>query len=228
MQQLNQPTVKYLWNHVSPVVETILQLSWGNSMAEKRYVIGDRQGWLRIKLEPSKKIVPVVEFLQVEFTKRTGGRDYFKILEGVYKGQSASVSEKSTSQSHLGKPLHAYGSGGSLAVDISKQELTYSGKTVSITVEPSALPTVGTHNIQIPDFPHSMGNSYLSKSPYALNWFFLGTGNASAGNDRYLHCGLASAGCVTVDPTEWTKLYQYLIKRRAGDGKSVGKIKISA
>ena len=177
---------------------------------------------------PSNKIVAVIEYLQVEFTERTGERDYFNILEGVYKGQKASVSQKSASQSHLGKPLPTYAGAGAISVDISKRELTYSGITVSITVEPTALPTVGTHNIQIPDFPHSLGDGYLSKSAYALNWFFLGSGNASAGNDRYLHCGLASAGCVTVDPDKWTKLYQYLIKRRAGDGKSVGKIKITA
>jgi hypothetical protein len=197
-------------------------------MAEKRYVIGDSQGWLRVKLEPSKREVALIEYLQVEFDNRVNGRDQFKILEGVYQGQLASVAQKSASQSHLGTPLPAYGSGATLEVSISKKELTYAGIVVSITVEPSALPTVGTHNIQIPDFPHSIGSGYLGDSSYALNWFFLGVGNASAGNDRYLHTGLASAGCVTVDPKKWTALYQYLIKRRNPGGKNVGTITIKS
>lgn len=197
-------------------------------MAEKRYTIGDSQGWLKVKLEPSKKIVSLIEFLQVEFTSRTGGRDHFKILEGVYKDKLASVSQKSATQSHLGKPVPNYGSAAKLEVSISKKELKYSGKTVSITVSPYALPKIGTHKIQIPDFPHSIGSSYLPKSKYALNWFFLGVGNASAGNDRYLHTGQVSAGCVTVDPDKWTALYQHLIKRRSGDGKSVGTITIKS
>lgn len=195
-------------------------------MAEKRYTTGDSQGWLKVKLEPSNEIVSLVEFLQVEFLNRTGGRDHFKILEGVYKDKLASVSQKSATQSHLEKPLPAYGGAAQLEVSISKSELKYSGNTVSITVSPSALPQVGTHKIQLPDFPHPIGNSYLSKSKYALNWFFLGVGNASSGNDRYLHTGQISAGCVTVDPDKWTALYQHLIKCRTGDGKSVGTITI--
>jgi hypothetical protein len=197
-------------------------------MSEKRYSIGDSQGWLKVKLEPSKKIVSLIEYLQVEFTNRTAGRDHFKILEGVYKDKLASVSQKSATQSHLGKPLPSYGSAATLEVSISKRELKYAGKTVSIAVSESALPKIGTHKIQIPDFPHSIGRSYLSKSKYALNWFFLGVGSASAGNDRYLHTGRISAGCVTVDPDKWTALYQYLIKRRSGDGKSVGSITIKS
>ncbi|MBK6973753.1 MAG: hypothetical protein IPH26_12685 [Sterolibacteriaceae bacterium] len=39
---------------------------------------------------------------------------------------------------------------------------------------------------------------YLGQTPYAKTWFDLGTGNAVRGNnDRYLHTGRVSAGCIT-------------------------------
>jgi hypothetical protein len=59
----------------------------------------------------------------------------------------------------------------------------------------------------------------------ARNWFYLGRAAAiRGGNERYLHTGRVSLGCVTVDPVEWTKVYQYLILCRSGDGKTVGSI----
>jgi hypothetical protein len=195
-------------------------------MPEKRYLIGDSRGWLKVKLEPSGQIVSLIEYLQVEFIERRARRDHFRILEGVYKDKLASVAQKSASESHLGKPLPAYGSAADLEVSISDQELKYSGKTVPIVVSSSSPPSVGTHRIQIPDFPHTLGSTYLSQTNYALNWFFLGVGRATASNDRYLHPGRVSAGCVTVDPSKWTELYRYLIQRRSGDGKSIGSVRI--
>ena len=197
-------------------------------MAEKRYVLGDRSGWLRVKLEPSKKIVSLPEYLKVEFADTRSNRDHFKILEGVHKNKLASVVVKSGNGSHLGKPMPTYTEGAKLAVDISKLQLVYKRTTVKITVNSSAKPKVGTHKIQIPDFPHKLGARYLPKSKYALSWFFLGTGTASTSNDRYLHTGQASLGCVTVDTDKWTDLYRLLILSRAGDGRSVGTITIKA
>ena len=59
-----------------------------------------------------------------------------------------------------------------------------------------------------------------------MNWFFLGVGNASYGNDRYLHTGSISAGCVTVEPSNWEDIYKYLILSRQGDNTNVGIITI--
>jgi hypothetical protein len=55
--------------------------------------------------------------------------------------------------------------------------------------------------------------------------FYLGKDGTSK-NDRYLHTGSVSFGCITVDPDEWTALYKYLILSRKGDGKNVGTIKV--
>jgi hypothetical protein len=63
-----------------------------------------------------------------------------------------------------------------------------------------------------------------------MTWFYLGTGNAIAGrNDRYLHPGRISAGCVTVtDLSKWDSLYAVLILSRATGGKNVGTINVQS
>ena len=62
----------------------------------------------------------------------------------------------------------------------------------------------------------------------AMAWFYLGTGNAKPGdNDRYLHPGRVSAGCVTVtEVSKWDSLYAVLILSRATGGKDVGTITV--
>ncbi len=73
-----------------------------------RYISTDNTGWLRVKLEPAGRVVPLPQYIKVAFDERRNGRDYFNIEDGVYKGNSASVSQKSESSSWLGKPLLAY------------------------------------------------------------------------------------------------------------------------
>jgi hypothetical protein len=105
---------------------------------------------------------------------------------------------------------------------IGAQELSYLGKTVkAITASGASVIPVGTHPIQLPDFPHLLGSGYLTHSLYAKSWFYLGQGIATPGsNDRYLHTGRVSLGCLKVDPPAWTELYQFLIRCRGRDGTS--------
>ena len=51
-------------------------------MSEKRYVIGGRDGWLKVKREPIGQVIALPEYLLVEFSYNKNGRDYFKVLEG--------------------------------------------------------------------------------------------------------------------------------------------------
>ncbi|MBL0700396.1 MAG: hypothetical protein JJV92_05895, partial [Desulfosarcina sp.] len=81
---------------------------------------------------------------------------------------------------------------------------------------------VGKHNLEIPYEVHSLGIGYQALSKYAKTWFRIGHSG-----DRFLHPGRISAGCVTVtDIAAWTRIYEYLIKSRKGDGKSVGTIEV--
>jgi len=190
-------------------------------MAEKRHVIGGNDGWLNVKREPGGSIVALPEYLQVEFSHNRDGRDFFKALEGGEQGKAFSVK-----QGNLKPGLPLYRPAAHLEFTIAAQKLAFSGGSVkAITAQGASAVAVGTHPIQIPDFPHELGSTYVSQSRFAKNWFYLGRGAAIPGNnDRYLHTGRVSLGCVTVDPGDWTRLYQSLILCRSGDGKTVGSI----
>lgn len=191
-------------------------------MLEKRYIPGGVNGWLNVKREPSGEIVALPENLSVDFLHSKNDRDYFTANEGVEKGKSFSVA-----QGNLKNGSPAYWETASLNFNITKQELTYfGGKVSAVTYDRNPI-FPGIHPIQLPDFPHQLGVSYVGRSRFAKTWFYLGSGVAIPGdNDRYLHTGDRSAGCVTVDPDGWTALYQFLILCRSGDGKTVGSLTV--
>lgn len=191
-------------------------------MAEKRYTVGSSQGWLNIKREPSGQIIAVPGFLQVQFTVAKDGRDYFTVLEGPEKGGTFSVKA-----GNLKPGVPSYKGPAKLEFSPTKQLLTYAGGIIKAITHPDNPVPLGMHPIQLPDFPHDIGAGYLAQTSYAMNWFYLGRGNALPGNnDRYLHAGRVSAGCITVEPTGWTKLYEYLILCRSNDAKTVGSVSV--
>lgn len=195
--------------------------SKGGSLSERRYILGGTDGWLRIRAEPSGQIVAVPELLRVDLTHTKEGRDHFTVIEGVHLGKRFSVKT-----GNLGRGAGVHKGPVQLVFDLTKNVLTYPGGTIT-TVSSSAKPTpVGIHPIQIPDFPHDGGVHYMNQSRYAKTWFFLGQGNSRVGNDRYLHTGQASLGCITADPLNWTKLYEYLIRCRSSDGKTIGRVSV--
>lgn len=191
-------------------------------MPEKRYTVAGMDGWLNVKREPSGLVIAVPEFIQVEVERSSGGRDFFSVLEGVERGKHFSVKSGNLK---VGSP--GYRAAAVLQFNLGRESLSYPGGEVkAITHSRNPIPA-GVHPIQLPDFPHSLGMGYMSQSTYAKSWFYLGQGNAVPGNnDRYLHPGSVSAGCITVDPSEWTRLYQYLILCRSGDGKTVGTVTV--
>jgi hypothetical protein len=190
----------------------------------KKYVVGDRSGWLRVKLDNSALEISLPEYLQVEFMQNKLGRDYFKVLEGVERGKKCSVKEGNLRQGVFG-----YEEAAKLEFSLSKEQLTYRGRTIKAVTDLDNSIPMGEYPIQIPDFPHPGGVGYLNKTEYARSWFYLGYGKAVSGKgDRYLHTGLVSAGCVTVDPSGWTQLYKYLIISRNGDASNVGRLSVVA
>ncbi len=191
-------------------------------MSNKRYTVGGMDGWLLIRSEPSGANVPIPEYLQVELTASNAGRDFFTVLEGVYRGRKFSVKS-----GNLSARRPEYRGPALLTFSASKKTLTYAQGTVKAFTEARNPIPVGAHPIQIPDHPHSIGMGYLGATPYAKTWFYLGHGEAvSHQGDRYLHPGSISAGCVTVDPAAWTQLYRLLILSRSGDGKTVGRVSV--
>ena len=152
------------------------------------------------------------------------GRDFFTVLEGVHKGKRCSVTAGNLSPAAV--PLRKAAS-----LVFTKSDGILKCGTVSLNAQMAPHNQIpnGEHPIQIPDFPHHAGRNYMTDSPYAKTWFFLGHGAAQAGEsgrDRYLHTGLISGGCVTVDPDGWTRLYELIIKCRSNDGTTIGSITV--
>lgn len=160
----------------------------------------------------------------MEVQSSKDNRDYFTVLEGSEKNKTFSVKA-----GNLKAGIPPFWPPARLTFSISKNKLSFPGgeiKAITVTRNP---PPLGIVPIQIPDFPHIMGASYQVHSIYAKSWFHLGQGHAvsgSNGRDRYLHTGMESAGCITVEPAGWTRLYQYLILCRGNDGKTVGSVTV--
>ena len=193
-------------------------------MASRRNIIGGSDGWLRIKLEPSGEIVSVPEHLQVELSGSSQGRDFLTVLEGVHQGKRGSVTSGNLTPAAI--PLRK---AARLVFTKSTGILVCGTAKMHAEMFPLNEISDGEHPIQLPDFPHAGGRGYLTDSRYAKTWFYLGYGNARAGSeglDRYLHTGRVSAGCVTVEPSGWTQLYELIIKCRSNDGKTIGSLTV--
>ena len=135
----------------------------------KKYVSTDRSGWTNVKLDGGT-VVALPQYLRVEFDTRTANRDHFTILEGVYSGKKASVSAKSASTSWLASPLPTYKSPVFLTFDKSTGVMTTPVGNLKTKTDPTNPISNGSHPIQLPDFPHSLGSSYVSRASKAMTW----------------------------------------------------------
>ncbi|WP_152034019.1 hypothetical protein [Paracidovorax avenae] len=191
-------------------------------MAEKRHIVGGADGWLNARREPSGVVVALPELLEVLWDGTEGGRDLFRVQEGAERGGQFSVK---SGYLKAGNP--GWRGGAQLQFSVGKERLNFPGGQLRAITHARNPIRTGTHPVQLPDFPHSIGAIYSSRSPYSKTWFYLGHGHAVPGNnDRYLHPGSVSAGCITVDPGEWTALYKYLILCRRGDGTTMGTVTV--
>jgi hypothetical protein len=188
----------------------------------KHVTDADGHGWLIVKWAEGKTVPAVPQYLRVQPLKTQGGREYFKVLEGLCAGKEAGVKQKAGGGSYLadGDPKEP---AARLKFNRKTKQLWYgdSGPIAAMTDPANKVP-LGTHDLEIPDEVHRLGEPYLKDSRYATTWFRVGHSG-----DRFLHPGHVSAGCVTVtDTKKWTDVYDYLIKRRLGDDKSVGRIEV--
>ncbi len=183
----------------------------------------DGKGWLVVRWSEDNSTVPAIpQYLRLEYLRTANAREYFKVLEGLRAGKEASVRLKDNGQSYLvdGDPqLPA----GTVTFNRRTGEFWYgsSGPISSTTDDQNPTP-LGTFDLEIPDEVHVLGEGYLTESRFATTWFRI-----DHQGDRFLHPGRISAGCVTItDIPLWTDIYNYLIQRRRGDGRSVATITI--
>ncbi len=191
-------------------------------MTIKHISNADGKGWLIVKWADGTTIPAVPQFLRVDYKKTENGRDFFTVVEGIHVGKDASVKRMIDGGSYLldGDPAE---SKATLKFDRKKGEFWYGGTGPVAAKTDAANPMpLGSFDIELPDEVHNLGAQYQVDSVFATTWFRVGHSG-----DRFLHPGRVSAGCVTItDIRQWTSIYNYLIKRRLGDGKSVGTIEI--
>lgn len=190
-------------------------------MGSKCNIVGGRDGWMRIRVEPVGDIVSVPEHLLVEVAETKGGRDFFTVLEGIHRGKRCSLTAGNLTPAAI--PFRR-----AAQLYFSKSEGILTCGTLRIGAQMRGNPIAnGEHPVQIPDFPHVKGAKYMDESRFAKSWFFLGYGSAKEGDqgeDRYLHPGILSGGCVTIDALDWTALYELIIRCRSNDGITIGSL----
>jgi hypothetical protein len=196
--------------------------------ATLRWFAQTSDGWVVTldSLDSSGSRRPLPSHLEIDFLGSSGGRDRFRVKEGVHAGKTGSiqsgsgllssvdphgVSAEVKFENRVGGPTTIGG------VTYDKQVTIMYGSTTkgpyNAKTDPSNPVPAGTHDLNIPDFPHDLGLPY---GQYGKAWFRIGNSG-----DRYLHPGRVSAGCITCEPSSWTDIYEALIVRRR-DSENVG------
>jgi hypothetical protein len=185
-----------------------------------RYIPDKGDGWLIVKIgdKPTKESLPA--YLKVKIDRSDNRYDYFTILEGPYRGESAFVElDKGSSQFISGvrhEPMAR------AKYSVSQKTFILKGKKYKTTDYPEMPWGKGLYDIEMPDAPHKGGGNYLNQSKRAKTWFRIGHDG-----ERYLHAGGFSLGCITViEANRWTEIYNNLIKARKGDSMSVGVLEV--
>ncbi|MDO8676882.1 MAG: hypothetical protein Q7K16_04555 [Candidatus Azambacteria bacterium] len=205
------------WGTKTAVFEITLEVEVLDAI---RYVPDKGEGWLIVKIgdKPTKESLP--DYLKVKIDRTDNKYDYFTILEGPYRGESAFVElDKGSSQFITGvrhEPMAR------AKYSISQKIFILNGKKYKTTDYPETPWRKGLYDIEIPDAPHKGGGNYISQSKRARTWFRIGHDG-----ERYLHAGGFSLGCITViEANRWTEIYNALIKARKGDFMSVGVLEV--
>lgn len=188
-----------------------------------RYVPNENngKGWLKVRIEDNKTIESLPAFLKVKPKYSDNKREYFIPLEGVYRDKLVSSRLQDDGSSNL-IPDMQHDPMARVSYSISKRILTINGKTYATVDYKNAPWEKGLYDIEIPDYPHSLGSRYEKEAPRAKTWFRVGHRG-----DRYLHTGGRSLGCITVIETKrWAEIYDALIRARKGDSASIGTLEI--
>lgn len=176
-------------------------------------------GWLKVLFEGKTDPVPLPQGLKVSLMKIENGREYFRILEGLFKGQNASVKVRLDSMSYLRDDIQHL-EPIDLTLDLNKLLLNIPGLgNFKIVMDSINKIPKGIYDLEIPDDPKSYGAIHMRHSRFARSWFRIGNKG-----DRYLHVGGQSKGCITiVEKIKWTEIYSHIIYRRKDD-RSVGRV----
>jgi hypothetical protein len=191
-------------------------------LVETRYVRETADNWLRVRIEeggdtrgrPSYigpaptpgRDISLPYGLKISLIETPGRRDVFEILEGVNIGARASVSHDARGQSYLTTAI-SHRPAGTATFKRDAQQLyfggmgpynAFTGGEFTLGGHHFTPVPLGTYKLAIPAFPSEQTRSeYGQWATYHKSWFRLGL---DVSNDRFLHTGTISEGCVTVRP----------------------------
>ncbi len=205
------------WGKKIAYFEVILEATVSDAI---RYIPDEGDGWLQVRIENTKTTESLPAYLKVKVEYVKNKREYFTILEGVYRNKLASIKLKEDGVSHLISNIE-HEPAVRASYSISKKVFTLNGKAYA-TINYENMPwEKGLYDIEIPDYPHGILGTY-SEAQRPKIWFRIG----HAG-ERYLHAGSHSLGCMTIIETaHWMEIYNVLIKARKGDFVSVGILEV--
>lgn len=179
------------------------------------------KGWLKARIKDSKTIESLPAFLKVKLEYSDDKREHFIPLEGAHRDKLASVKLQDDGSSNLVSGIE-HEEVARASYSISKKTFTVNGRAYATIDYKNAPWKKSLYDIEIPDYPHSLGARYEKDAPRAKTWFRIGHSG-----DRYLHTGGRSLGCITVIETKhWAEIYEVLIKARKGDRVSVGMLEV--
>ena len=187
-----------------------------------RYIRETDQGFVKVVMDDdSKESLPA--FLKVRYERREANRDYFTILEGILQERKGSVKLDKDGSSFLQSENEHTGSV-HMVYSLSKNKFKVKGKSYKVVSHPSNSWKKGFYDIEIPDHSHKLGRPYLDRASKAMTWFHIGH---DPNDERYLHTGSQTAGCITLNEIEkWDEVYNILIRARKGDFKSIGTLEV--
>lgn len=205
-----------VWGKSTAVFEITLEATTTDVI---KYVLGEYDGWLMVRIGSTEVKESLPTYLKVKVDRKDDKREYFTILEGVYRGKLASVKLREDGSSQFVSDIQ-HESVVYATYSISKKVLTLKGKKYKTVDYENAKWQKGLYDIEIPEAPHTGRLNDTIKR--ASTWFRIGhTG------DRYLHTGQRSLGCITVvENSRWMEIYNVLIKSRKNDFMSVGVMEV--
>jgi len=206
-----------IWGKKTAVFEIILEAKVEDAI---KYVPNKGDGWLNAKLEDGS-VESLPAYLKVKIENKDNKREYFTIIEGVYRGKYASVNLREDGSTQFISDI-THTAMISVKYSISQQIFMLGGKKYKATHYPQTPWKKGLYDIEMPDAPHRGGEGYLDRARLAKIWFRIGHDGA-----RYLHVGSISRGCMTIIEVEkWDALCEVLLKARKGDFISVGILEV--
>ncbi len=183
-----------------------------------------KNGWVQAVNESDKTSIDLPAYLKVKLEKQNARRQYFTILEGPNRGVRAYIKIQEDGTSFFESENYHTGSV-HLIYSLSKKTLKFGNEIYKLKeYKNDPQPWKKTfYDIRIPDYYHRGGRYYLNRAKLAPVWFK----TTHPGDNRYIHPGSYSLGCVTlVEIERWDELCKILLRARRGDFMSVGILEV--